>query len=40
MRQRVGRLNFCVIDRGRVWKDHMEMIMNEENGWYHDISKC
>ena len=28
----VGRLSFSVIDRGRTWKEHME-IMNKENEW-------
>ena len=26
-----GRLNFSQKDRGIVWKEHMERIMNEEN---------
>ena len=26
-----ARLNFSKKDRGRVWKEHMERIMNEEN---------
>ena len=26
------RLNFSEKDRGKVWKEHMEIIMNEENG--------
>ena len=26
------RLNFSEKDKGRVWKEHMERIMNEENG--------
>ena len=28
-----GRLNFSEKDRGKVWKEHMERIMNEENEW-------
>jgi hypothetical protein len=28
-----GRLSFSEKDRGRVWKDHMERVMNEENEW-------
>ena len=32
MRGSNGRLNFCKKDRERVWKEHMERIMNEENG--------
>ena len=27
------RLNFSEKDRGKVWKEHMERIMNEENEW-------
>ena len=33
MRGSDGRLNFSEKDRGRVWKEHMERIMNEENEW-------
>ena len=33
MRDSDGRLNFSEKDRGRVWKEHMEKIMNEENEW-------
>ena len=32
LRGKVGRLSFSVIDRGRTWKEHME-IMNKENEW-------
>ena len=28
-----GKLNFSGEDRGRVWKEHMERIINEENEW-------
>ena len=28
-----GRLNFSKKDRGRVWEEHMERIMNGENEW-------
>ena len=28
-----GRLNISEKDRGKVWKEHMERIMNEENEW-------
>ena len=31
MRGSDGRLNFSKKDRGRVWKEHMERIVNEEN---------
>ena len=33
MRGSDGRLNFSKKDRGRVWKELMENIMNEENEW-------
>ena len=33
MRGKDGKLNFSEKDRGRVWKEHMERIMNEENEW-------
>ena len=33
MRGSDGRLSFSEKDRGRVWKEHMERIMNEENEW-------
>ena len=32
-----GRLNFSKKDRGRVWKEHMERIMNEENEWNQNV---
>ena len=31
MRGADGKLSFSEKDRGKVWKDHMEKIMNEEN---------
>ena len=33
MRGRDGRLAFSEKDRGRIWREHMEQIMNEENEW-------
>lgn len=33
MRGSDGKLSFSEKDRGRVWKEHMERIMNEENEW-------
>ena len=24
-------------ERGKVWKDYMERIMNEENDWHYDV---
>ena len=32
-----GRLDFSEKDRGKVWKDHMERIMNEENEWDQNV---
>ena len=32
-----SRLNFSKKDRGRVWKEHMERIMNEENEWDQNV---
>ena len=33
MRGSDGRLNFSEKDRGKIWKEHMEIIVNKENGW-------
>ena len=33
MRGSDGKLCFSEMDRGNVWKDNMERIMNEENDW-------
>ena len=33
MRGSDGKLGFSVKERGKVWKDYMEGIMNEENDW-------
>ena len=32
-----GRLNFSEKDRGKVWKKHIERIMNEENEWDQSV---
>ena len=32
-----GKLCFCVKERGNVWKDYMEGIMNEENDWDRNV---
>ena len=32
-----GRLNFSEKDRGKVWKEHMERIINEENEWDQNV---
>jgi len=37
MRGSDGRLNFSEKDRGRVWKEHMERVMNEENEWGQNV---
>ena len=37
MRGSDGRLNFSEKDRGKVWKEHMERIMNEENEWDQSV---
>ena len=31
------RLNFSDEDRRRVWKEHVERIMNEENEWDQNV---
>ena len=33
MRYERGRLGLPAMDRKRIWKEHMEKIMNEENNW-------
>ena len=33
MRGSDSRLSFSEKDRGKVWKDHMERFINEENEW-------
>ena len=37
MRGSNGRLNFSEKGRGRVWKEHKEIIMNEENEWDQNV---
>ena len=32
-----GRLHFSEKDRGKVWKKHMEKIMNKENEWDQNV---
>ena len=32
-----SRLNFSEKDRGKVWKEHMEIIMNQENQWDQNV---
>ena len=33
LRRRDGRLGFIEEDRAKIWKEHMEKIMNEEDEW-------
>ena len=37
MRGSDGKLCFNEKERGKVWKDYMEWIMNLENDWDHDV---
>ena len=37
LRGRDGRLSFVKEDREKIWKEHMEKIMNEENKWGHMV---
>ena len=37
MRGSNSRLSFSEKDRGKVWKEHMERIMNEENEWNQNV---
>ena len=32
-----GKLCFSEKERGKVWKDYMERIMNEENEWNYNV---
>ena len=34
---RDGRIGFSQKDRCKIWKEHMEKIMNEENAWDHKM---
>ena len=34
---RDGRIGFGQEDRCKIWKEHMEKIMNEENAWDHKV---
>ena len=36
-RQSDGQRCFSEKERGKVWKDYMERIMNEENHWNHRV---
>ena len=37
MRRSDGKLCFSEKERGKVWKDNMERIMNEENNWDRNV---
>ena len=37
MRGSYGKLYFSWKERVKVWKAHMERIMNEENDWDHSV---
>ena len=37
MRGSDGKLCFCEKERGKVWKDYMERIMNEQNTSDHNV---
>ena len=37
MRRSDGKLCFSEKERGKVWKDYMERIMNEESDWDHNV---
>ena len=39
MRGSDGMLCFSEKERGKVWKDYMEGIMNEENDWDHNVER-
>ena len=34
---RDGRIGFSQEDQCKIWKEHMERIMNEENAWDHKV---
>ena len=38
MRGGDGKLCFSEKERGKVWKDYMERIMNDENYWDHNVA--
>ena len=39
MRGSDGKLCLSEKGRGKVWKDYMERIMNEENDWDHNVEE-
>ena len=39
MRGSDGKLRLSEKERRKVWKDHMEKIMNQENYWNHNVEE-
>ena len=39
MRGSDGKLCFCEKERGKVWKNYMERIMNDKNDWDHNVNR-
>ena len=39
MRESYGKLCFSEKELGKVWKDYMERIMNDENDWDHNVER-
>ena len=37
MKGRDGKLRFSEEDRGKIWKEYMEDLMNKENDWDQDV---
>ena len=37
MRGSDGKLRFSVKEKGKVWMNYLERIMNEENEWDHNV---
>ena len=37
IKARDGRIGFSQEDRSKIWKEHMEKIMNEEKAWDHKV---
>ena len=37
MRGSDGKLCFSEKERGKVWQDYMERIINEQNDWDHNV---
>ena len=37
LKEENGRMGFRQEDRCKIWKEHIEWIMNEENPWDHRL---